>query len=119
MPEHILTYWRLGFQLRSDKIFGWYDELSETLKIFFTLNPKSNSLSIRDEIYLTALKSHSDLWNKSSKNSKTKFRKLTREIALTENFLTVNLLKSSEISKDYLRNELDFWLMSLNVVDSQ
>lgn len=115
LPDFVKTWWRLEFQLRSSKTENWYSELVQTLEKFYSI--KTDVENIQDKLVLTALKADPSLWKDLSKNSKTKYRKLTKELALTDNFLTKNLIDSYCYCKDELRDELDSWLLGLDVAE--
>ena len=63
---------------------------------------------------LTGLFADNSLWADISKNSKTKYKKLQKELA-KEDALTVALKETFREESNRLKDELDTWLLGLDV----
>lgn len=114
IQEEIKTWWRLEMQLRRDKASNWINIVRETLSefkspLFFPVDMK-----VTDKIMLTGLLSDESLWAELSKNSRTKYKKLLNELTQDDE-LTLALVESFSDCYLDLKNELDTWLIGLDV----
>ena len=101
MSEHL---WRVEVELKRDMVDYWNDCFND----LHILKPAWTTLEkINEQAMVYTLLHEESMWGKLSKNTKTKFKKLIREISpidLTE--LMKSTLKANE---KQLKKHIDFW----------
>ena len=101
MSEHL---WRVEVELKRDMVDYWNDCFND----LHILKPAWTTLEkINEQAMVYTLLHEESMWGKLSKNTKTKFKKLIREISpidLTE--LMKSTLKANE---KQLQKQIDFW----------
>ena len=101
MFEHL---WRVEIELKRDMVDYWNDCFND----LHILKPAWTTLEkINEQAMVYTLLHEESMWGKLSKNTKTKFKKLIREISpidLTE--LMKSTLKANE---KQLKKHIDFW----------
>ena len=101
MSEHL---WRVEVELKRDMVNYWNDCFND----LHILKPAWTTLEkINEQAMVYTLLHEESMWGKLSKNTKTKFKKLIREISpidLTE--LMKSTLKENE---KQLQKQIDFW----------
>lgn len=101
MSEHL---WRVKVELKRDMVDYWNDCFND----LHILKPAWATLEkINEQAMVYTLLHEESMWGKLSKNTKTKFKKLIREISpidLTE--LMKSTLKANE---KQLQKQIDFW----------
>lgn len=117
IQEEIKTWWRLEMQLRRDKASNWINIVRETLSEFKSPLFFPVDIKVTDKIMLTGLLSDESLWAELSKNSRTKYKKLLNELT-EDDELTRALVESFSDCYIDLKNELDTWLIGLDVTSS-
>lgn len=117
IQEEIKTWWRLEMQLRRDKASNWINIVRETLSEFKSPLFFPTDMKVTDKIMLTGLLSDESLWAELSKNSRTKYKKLLNELTQDDE-LTLALVESFSDCYLDLKNELDTWLIGLDVTSS-
>lgn len=117
IQEEIKTWWRLEMQLRRDKASNWINIVRETLSEFKSPLFFPTDMKVTDKIMLIGLLSDESLWAELSKNSRTKYKKLFNELTQDDE-LTLALIESFSDCYIDLKNELDTWLIGLDVTSS-
>ncbi len=112
--KDITSWWRLEMQLRREKASNWYQIVEDSLSEFCSPFFFPLSFSATDRVMLTGLFADNSLWADISKNSKTKYKKLQKELA-KEDALTVALKETFREESNRLKDELDTWLLGLDV----
>ncbi|MDM6048226.1 replication initiation factor domain-containing protein, partial [Staphylococcus aureus] len=101
MSEHL---WRVEVELKRDMVDYWNDCFND----LHILKPEWTTLEkINEQAMVYTLLHEESMWGKLSKNTKTKFKKMIREISpidLTE--LMKSTLKANE---KQLQKQIDFW----------
>lgn len=114
VPKEINTWWRLEVQLRRGKASNWFNVMNESLSSFCSPNYMSDKFSGIEKAVVVGLMTEQNLWSELARNTKYKYRNLIKEIVIDDE-LTQHLKSSfSESAKD-LKDELDSWLIGLDV----
>lgn len=114
VPKEVETWWRLEVQLRRSKASEWNAVVSESLDNFSSQNYLPSNMKVTDKAMIIALMTEHGLWGELSRNTKYKYRKILKEIAENDE-LTQHLKSSFSESARELKNELDSWLIGLDV----
>jgi len=114
--DDVKTWWRLEVQLRRSKASEWNKVLTETLESFCALEFMPVDWSATDKIMLTGLKNNHGLWGEMHRNTRPKYRKKLKEIAKHDE-LTKELKKSFVEYQNKLKEELDSWLIGIDVTE--
>lgn len=118
VPKEIETWWRLEVQLRRDKATNWFNIMNESLLSFSSTNYMPDYLSGIEKAVIVGLMNDQNLWSGLARNTKYKYRNLLKDIA-NDDELTQHLKSSfSESAKD-LKDELDSWLVGLDVTEDE
>lgn len=116
VPKEIDTWWRLEVQLRRDKASNWHNIMNESLDSFSSPNFMPEDMKVTDKMMITALIVEHGYWSQLHRNTKYKYRKMMKEIAQNDE-LTQHLKSSFSESAQQLKDELDSWLLGLDVTD--
>lgn len=116
IPEEVSSWWRLELQLRRDKANNWSNIVRDSLSEFCSPFFFPEDLSGTDRVMMTGLFADNTLWSAISKNSRTKYKQIQKRIA-KEDALTNVLSETFEEEVSRLNNELEFWLMGMNIVE--
>lgn len=118
VPKEIKTWWRLEVQLRRDKASNWHNIINESLDSFSSPNYFPVDMKVTDEVMLTGLFANHHLWSKLTRPTKYKYRNMLKEIAQNDE-LTQHLKASFSESAQQLKDELDSWLIGLDVTEEE
>jgi hypothetical protein len=103
------VWWRFEYELKNansvDQLIDLNLPLFDDLRVF---KPDYEELSINDEIYLKTLLNEPEMLNKLSKNAKTKYRKLMREMQ-SELDITDLFRKKVQEKTPELLEQLNSW----------
>lgn len=116
VPKDIETWWRLEVQLRRDKAMNWHNIMNESLNSFSSPNYFPNEIKAMDRLVIIGLFSEPMMWGEISRPTKYKYRNMLKEIAQNDE-LTQHLKSSFSESAQQLKDELDSWLLGLDVTD--
>lgn len=116
VPKDIETWWRLEVQLRRDKAMNWHNIMNESLNSFSSPNYFPNEIKAMDRLVIIGLFSEPMMWGEISRPTKYKYRNMLKEIAQNDE-LTQHLRASFSESAQQLKDELDSWLLGLDVTD--
>lgn len=116
VPKEIETWWRLELQLRRGKATDWHEMVHESLDSFASLHFLPIDTTPTDRIMLAGLMSDQNFWSLLSRNSKYKYRELLKEESQNDE-LTNHLRETFAESADNLKQELDTWLLGLDVTE--
>ncbi|HAQ4405432.1 TPA: replication initiation factor domain-containing protein [Enterococcus faecium] len=116
VPKEIETWWRLELQLRRGKATDWHEMVQESLNSFASLHFLPIDTTPTDRIMLAGLMSDQNFWSLLSRNSKYKYRELLKEESQNDE-LTNHLRETFAESADNLKQELDTWLLGLDVTE--
>ncbi|MDN6915063.1 replication protein, partial [Klebsiella pneumoniae] len=116
VPKEVETWWRLEMQLRRGKATDWHNMVQESLNSFASLHFLPIDTTPTDRIMLAGLMSDQNFWSLLSRNSKYKYRELLKEESQNDE-LTNHLRETFAESADNLKQELDTWLLGLDVTE--
>lgn len=116
VPSWIETWWRFEAQLRRSKAEDWVGVISESLSSFSSPNYFPKDMKATDKVMLTGLFANHDLWSEITRPTKYKYRNMLKEIAHNDE-LTQHLKASFSESIGVLKQELDTWLVGLDVTE--
>lgn len=116
IPENIQSWWRLEMQLRRDKASNWANIVRDSLSEFCSPMFFPLDLSATDRVMLTGLFADNSLWSVISKNSRTKYKKIQKQMA-KEDSLTIMLMETFEEEVGRLNKELSSWLLGMNIAE--
>ncbi len=116
MPDWVETWWRFEAQLRRSKAEDWVGVISESLNSFSSPNYFPKDMKATDKVMLTGLFANHDLWSEITRPTKYKYRNMLKEIAHNDE-LTQHLKASFSESIGILKQELDTWLIGLDVTE--
>ncbi|HCA4877708.1 TPA: replication initiation factor domain-containing protein [Enterococcus faecium] len=118
VPKEVETWWRLEMQLRRGKATDWHNMVQESLNSFASLHFLPIDTTPTDRIMLAGLMSDQNFWSLLSRNSKYKYRELLKEESQNDE-LTNHLRETFAESADNLKQELDTWLLGLDVTEEE
>lgn len=118
VPKEIETWWRLEVQLRRDKASNWHNIINESLDSFSSTNFMSDDISAIEKAVITGLIADHGLWGGLNRRTKYKYRNMLKEIAQNDE-LTQHLKSSFSESAQQLKDELDSWLIGLDVTEEE
>jgi len=115
VPDWIEAWWRFEAQLRRSKAEDWASIISESLESFSSPHYFPSDMKVTDKIMIQGLISEPKFFGgEMSRPTKYKYRNLLKEIAQNDE-LTQYLKASFSESMDDLKQELDTWLIGLDV----
>lgn len=116
VPKEIETWWRLELQLRRGKAIEWQEIVNESLDTFVSPFYITDDVKPTDRVMLMGLLADHSNWDILSRGTKYKYRNLMKE--MTQNDELTQVLKSSfNTSMSDLKEELDTWLLGLDVTE--
>jgi len=118
VPSEISTWWRIELQLRRGKASDWYDMVNETLDSFSSPHYLPIDIKHTDKIMIMGLLSDHSLWHGLSPKTKYKYRDILKRETQNDE-LTNYLRQTFKESASELKNELDTWLLGLNVKEDE
>lgn len=114
LPSEINTWWRVEMQLRRNKASEWYDNVKESLSNFMSPHFMPNTFSGIERCVIKGLISDEKEWDNLTRNTKYKYKKMMAECVKNDE-ITQNMLVSFDQSAKELKDELDSWLLGLQV----
>lgn len=118
IPREIKTWWRLEVQLRRDKASNWHNIMNESLESFSSPNYFPSGIKAIDRLAILGLFAEPMMWGEISRPTKYKYRNMLKEIAQNDE-LTQHLKASFSESAQQLKDELDSWLIGLDVTEEE
>lgn len=116
IPKDVKTWWRVEMQLRRGKATDWHDMVNKNLENFCSPHYFPLGLKWTDRVMLTGLLSDENLWSGLSRNSKYKYRNLLK-LENQNDELTQAMKQTFLEQSQELKDELDSWLIGLDVTD--
>uniref|UniRef100_UPI000FDA17F9 replication initiation factor domain-containing protein n=1 Tax=Enterococcus faecium TaxID=1352 RepID=UPI000FDA17F9 len=116
VPPEIKTWWRLELQLRRGKATDWYAMVHESLDSFASPHFLPVSTKPIDKVLISGLIADQNNWSIISRDLKYRLRKLLKQESQNDE-LTNHLRESFAESADNLKQELDTWLLGLDVTE--
>lgn len=117
IPDDVKTWWRVEMQLRRSKASEWQSVVNDSLKCFASPHYFPNDISTIERCVLKGLLFDHSEWDNLPRATKYRYRKLMLKEA-TNDQLTQNMLKTFHESAAALKDELDTWLIGLDVTNS-
>lgn len=118
VPKEIESWWRLEVQLRRDKASNWHNIMNESLDSFSSTNFMPDDMSGIEKAVITGLIADHGLWGGLHRHTRSKYRNMLKEIAQNDE-LTQHLKSSFSESAQQLKDELDSWLVGLDVTEEE
>ena len=116
VPKEIETWWRLELQLRRGKATDWHKMVHESLDSFASPHFLPIDTKHTDRIMIAGLMSDHSLWSGLTRPTKYKYRNLLKQESQNDE-LTNHLRETFSESADNLKQELDTWLLGLDVTE--
>ena len=114
LPPEINTWWRVEIQLRRNKANEWYDNVKDSLNSFSSPHFMPCTFSALERCVLKGLLSDTSEWDNLARKTKYKYRDMLLECVKNDE-ITQNMLVTFEKSANELKDELDSWLLGLQV----
>lgn len=118
VPKEIETWWRLELQLRRGKATDWHAMVKESLDSFASPHYLPEDVKVTDRMMITALITEHSYWGQIHRNSKYKYRELLKQESQNDE-LTNHLRETFAEAADELKEELDTWLLGLDVTGNE
>lgn len=118
VPKDIETWWRIELQLRRGKASDWFSMVNESLDSFASPHYLPVDVKAIDRAVIAGLVSDHSLWSGLSRPTKYKYRDLLKQESKNDE-LTNHLRDTFKDSAEELKNELDSWLLGLNVSENE
>lgn len=114
VPKEIESWWRLEVQLRRAKAEEWNRVIFESLDSFSSPHYFPDTMSAIEKAVIIGLGTNHDLWGELHRQTKYKYRNMLKEVAQNDELTKYLKSSFSESVKD-LKDELDTWLIGLDV----
>ena len=114
LPPEINTWWRVEMQLRRNKATEWFENVKNSLSNFMSPHFMPNTFSGIERCVIKGLMSDENEWDNLTRSTKYKYKKMMLECVKNDE-ITQNMLVTFEKSANELKDELDSWLLGLQV----
>ncbi|MCJ0567911.1 replication initiation factor domain-containing protein [Enterococcus cecorum] len=114
LPPEINTWWRVEIQLRRNKATEWFENVKNSLSNFMSPHFMPNTFSGIERCVIKGLISDENEWDNLTRSTKYKYKKMMLECVKNDE-ITQNMLVTFEKSANELKDELDSWLLGLQV----
>lgn len=114
VPKEIESWWRLEVQLRRAKAEEWNSVVFESLDSFSSPHYFPDDMKVTDKIMIQGLLAEHNFWGELARMTKYKYRNLLKKIVQNDELTQYLKASFSESAKD-LKDELDSWLIGLDV----
>lgn len=114
LPPEINTWWRVEMQLRRNKATEWFENVKNSLSNFMSPHFMPNTFSGIERCVIKGLMLDENEWDNLTRSTKYKYKKMMLECVKNDE-ITQNMLVTFEKSANELKDELDSWLLGLQV----
>lgn len=118
LPPEINTWWRVEMQLRRNKATEWFENVKNSLSNFMSPHFMPNTFSGIERCVIKGLMSDENEWDNLTRSTKYKYKKMMLECVKNDE-ITQNMLLTFEQSAKELKDELDSWLIGIDVTNDE